>query len=84
MKADDFGNYSCVADNIIGKNRQYLILSGKYHHKNRWLILLNLSILGERSQVVYSSFWARARNRKNGQKYGFNDFDWNGPFNYTL
>lgn len=29
VKPDDFGNYSCVADNAIGKSRQYLILSGK-------------------------------------------------------
>lgn len=29
VKYEDFGNYSCVADNAIGKSRQHLILSGK-------------------------------------------------------
>uniref|UniRef100_A0A0K8SXE7 Lachesin n=1 Tax=Lygus hesperus TaxID=30085 RepID=A0A0K8SXE7_LYGHE len=29
VQASDFGNYSCLADNIIGKTRQYLELSGR-------------------------------------------------------
>lgn len=29
VQASDFGNYSCVADNPLGKMRQYLQLSGK-------------------------------------------------------
>ncbi|XP_075214142.1 lachesin-like [Lycorma delicatula] len=29
VQASDFGNYSCVADNSVGKARQYLELSGK-------------------------------------------------------
>ncbi|XP_049831756.1 limbic system-associated membrane protein isoform X1 [Schistocerca gregaria] len=29
VQASDFGNYSCVADNVLGKTRQYLELSGK-------------------------------------------------------
>ncbi|EEB18285.1 limbic system-associated membrane protein precursor, putative [Pediculus humanus corporis] len=29
VQASDFGNYSCVADNTLGKMRQYLQLSGK-------------------------------------------------------
>ncbi|XKL67168.1 hypothetical protein PGB90_010588 [Kerria lacca] len=29
VESDDFGNYSCVADNAVGKSRQDLILSGK-------------------------------------------------------
>ena len=28
VQASDFGNYSCVADNPLGKMRQYLQLSG--------------------------------------------------------
>lgn len=31
VKYEDFGNYSCVADNAIGKSRQHLILSGRPH-----------------------------------------------------
>lgn len=30
VQASDFGNYSCVADNSVGKARQYLELSGKF------------------------------------------------------
>jgi hypothetical protein len=29
VQSDDFGNYSCLADNALGKSRQYLELSGK-------------------------------------------------------
>nr|CAD7424176.1 unnamed protein product [Timema monikensis] len=29
VQYSDFGNYSCVADNVLGKTRQYLELSGK-------------------------------------------------------
>ncbi|XP_068084641.1 protein CEPU-1 [Anabrus simplex] len=29
VQASDFGNYSCVADNALGKTRQYVELSGK-------------------------------------------------------
>lgn len=28
VQASDFGNYSCVADNSMGKAREYLELSG--------------------------------------------------------
>ncbi|XP_025408165.1 neurotrimin isoform X2 [Sipha flava] len=29
VQASDFGNYSCVADNVVGKSRAYVELSGK-------------------------------------------------------
>ncbi|VVC26794.1 Fibronectin type III,Immunoglobulin subtype,Immunoglobulin-like domain,Immunoglobulin-like [Cinara cedri] len=29
VQASDFGNYSCVADNVVGKTRAYVELSGK-------------------------------------------------------
>lgn len=41
VQASDFGNYSCVADNVVGKSRAYVELSGK--HKN--IYLTNDSIL---------------------------------------
>lgn len=28
VQASDFGNYSCVADNVVGKSRAYVELSG--------------------------------------------------------
>lgn len=30
VQASDFGNYSCVADNVVGKSRAYVELSGEY------------------------------------------------------
>jgi len=30
VQASDFGNYSCVADNVVGKSRAYVELSGKH------------------------------------------------------
>lgn len=32
VQASDFGNYSCVADNVVGKSRAYVELSGKNKH----------------------------------------------------
>lgn len=32
VQASDFGNYSCVADNVVGKSRSYVELSGKYKY----------------------------------------------------
>jgi hypothetical protein len=30
VQASDFANYTCMADNLMGKNRQKLELSGEY------------------------------------------------------
>jgi hypothetical protein len=34
VQQGDFANYTCMADNQIGKNRKKLELSGKYSHCN--------------------------------------------------
>ena len=33
VQPSDFGNYSCRADNDLGKARTYTSLSGKFHQK---------------------------------------------------
>ncbi|XP_075214141.1 limbic system-associated membrane protein-like [Lycorma delicatula] len=50
VQASDFGNYSCVADNSMGKAREYLELSGKpnpaifrSHHMGRFKDSYNLT-----------------------------------------
>ena len=37
VKETDFGNYSCMADNSLGRKRGTIEVSGKYKYTLEWL-----------------------------------------------
>lgn len=64
VQASDFGNFSCVADNTLGKMRQYLQLSGRPQPvpgffveviKVKLLCFLCCAVSGKPNQVAFNS-----------------------------